>query len=76
MSKKKLIGKVIKDQNDKTIVVLVKRKYVHPFFGKVMTSAKKYHVHDESNKFKKGDEVKIVESKPFSKMKRWEVLSK
>ena len=67
---------IIKDQNDKTIVVLVKRKYVHPFFGKVMTSAKKYHVHDEMNKFKKGDEVKIVESKPFSKMKRWEVLSK
>ena len=76
MSKKKLIGKVIKDQNDKTIVVLVKRKYVHPFFGKVMTSAKKYHVHDESNKFKIGDDVKIVESRPYSKMKRWKVIDK
>ena len=76
MSKKKLIGKVIKDQNDKTIIVLVKRRYSHPFFGKVMSSTKKYHVHDEKNRFKKGDEVKIIESKPFSKMKRWEVLNK
>ena len=76
MSKKILNGKVIRDQNDKTIVVLVKRKYSHPFFGKVITSSKKYHVHDETNKFKVGDMVKIIESKPFSKMKKWEVISK
>ena len=76
MSKKILNGKVIKDRNDKTIVVLVKRRYSHPFFGKVMTSSKKYHAHDESNKFKIGDEVKIIESKPFSKKKRWEVINK
>ena len=75
MSKKILNGKVIKDKNNKTIVVLVKRKYSHPFFGKVISSAKKYHVHDEKNKFKKGDEVKIIESKPFSKKKKWEVLN-
>ncbi len=73
MSKKVLDGKVIKDKNDKTIVVLVKRRYIHPFFKKVMTSSKKYHVHDENNKFKIGDMVKIIESKPHSKMKRWEV---
>jgi len=75
MSKKILDGKVIKDKNDKTIIVLVKRRYAHPFFGKVITSSKKYHVHDEGNKFKIGDTVKIVESKPHSKMKRWQVLS-
>ena len=74
MSKKKLNGKVVSDKNDKTIIVLVKRKYSHPFFGKVMNSTKKYHVHDEKNKFKIGDEVKIIESKPYSKKKRWEVL--
>jgi len=76
MTKKILNGKVVKDKNDKTIVVLVKRKYVHPFFGKVLTSSKKYHAHDESNKYKIGDEVKIVESKPFSKKKKWEVINK
>jgi len=74
MTKKILNGKVINDRNDKTIIVLVKRRYIHPFFSKVMTSSKKYHVHDEKNKFKIGDEVKIRESKPFSKKKRWEVL--
>jgi len=76
MSKKILHGRVIRDKNDKTIVVLVKRKYSHSFFDKVMTSSKKYHAHDEKNNFKVGDDVKIVESKPFSKKKRWEVLTK
>tara|TARA_B100000029_G_scaffold417898_1_gene422724 strand:+ start:327 stop:557 length:231 start_codon:yes stop_codon:yes gene_type:complete len=76
MTKKTLTGKVIKDKNDKTIVVLVKRKYSHPFFKKVMTSAKKYHAHDSNNKYKIGDIVNIIESKPYSKKKRWEVISK
>ena len=76
MTKKILNGTVIRDKNNKTIVVVVKRKYSHPFFGKVITSSKKYHVHDETNKFKVGDMVKIIESKPFSKMKKWEVISK
>ena len=76
MSKKTLKGKVIKDKNDKTIVVLVKRKYSHPFFKKVMTSSKKYHAHDEKNKFKVGDIVEIIESKPFSKKKKWKILNK
>ena len=75
MTKRILDGEVIKDKNNKTIVVLVKRKYLHPFFEKVMTSSKKYHAHDEKNKYKIGDEVKIIESKPFSKMKRWEVIN-
>ena len=76
MTKKILDGTVIKDKNDKTIVVLVKRKFIHSFFGKVMTSSKKYHAHDKDNKFKIGDQVKIVESKPFSKKKKWEAISK
>tara|TARA_B100001123_G_scaffold389756_1_gene466758 strand:- start:313 stop:543 length:231 start_codon:yes stop_codon:yes gene_type:complete len=76
MTKKELNGKVVKDKNDKTIIVMVKRKYSHPFFGKVMTSSKKYHVHDENNKFKIGDDVKIIESKPYSKKKRWKVVDK
>jgi len=76
MTKKILKGKVIKDQNNKTIVVLVKRKYTHPFFDKVITSSKKYHAHDEDNKFKIGDSVKIIESKPFSKKKKWEAINK
>ena len=76
MSKKILNGEVIRDKNDKTIVVLVKRKYSHPFFKKVINSSKKYHVHDEKNKFKIGDYVKIIESKPYSKKKRWEIMNK
>ncbi len=76
MTKKILKGKVIKDKNEKTIVVLVKRKFAHPFFGKVITTSRKYHAHDEKNKFKIGDEVKIIESRPYSKMKRWEVINK
>ena len=76
MTKKILKGKVIKDQNNKTIVVLVKRKYTHPFFEKLITSSKKYHAHDEDNKFKIGDSVKIIESRPFSKKKKWEVINK
>ena len=70
MSKKILNGKVVQDKNNKTIVVLVKRKYVHPFFSKVITSTKKYHAHDEKNKYKVGDNIKIIESKPFSKKKK------
>ena len=76
MSKKVLSGKVVKDKNDKTVVVLVKRRYIHPFFKKVLTSSKKYHAHDEKNEFKIGDNVKIIESKPHSKMKKWETVNK
>ena len=76
MSKKTLKGKVIRDKNNKTVVVLVKRKFSNPFFKKVITSSKKYHAHDEKNKFKIGDDIKIIESRPFSKTKRWEVINK
>ena len=74
MTKKILKGKVISDKNKKTVVVLVERKYQHPFFKKVVKSKKKYHAHDEKNIFKNGDVVKIKESKPFSKNKRYIVM--
>ena len=74
MTKKILNGWVIKDKNNKTIVVLVKRRYSHPFFKKVITSSKKYHAHDEENKFKVGDNVKIIESRPISKLNSWITL--
>ena len=76
MTKKVLEGKVVSDKSDKTIVVEVKRKFIHPFYGKVISRSKKYHSHDEKNKFKKGDLVKIIESKPISKLKTWEVVDK
>ena len=62
MPKKILNGKVIKDKNDKTIIVLVKRRYSHPFFKKVITSSKKYHAHDEKNKYKVGEQFMNVSS--------------
>ena len=76
MTRKIYTGKVISDKNNKTIVVLVKRKYVHPFFKKVMNVSKKYHAHDEENKFKTGNIVKIVECRPVSKKKKYEVIYK
>jgi small subunit ribosomal protein S17 len=74
MTKRTLNGVVVNDKSNKTVVVLVKRKYSHPLFDKVMTASKKYHAHDEKNKFKIGDKVKIIESRPISKKKKWMVV--
>ena len=74
MPKKILTGIVVSDKPNKTITVLVERKYQHPLLKKVVKVRKKYNVHDEKNKFKNGDTVSIIESKPFSKNKRFEVL--
>ena len=74
MTKRVLQGEVISNKNDKTIVVKVQRRFRHPFYGKVISRSKKYHAHDEKNKFKEGEEVKIIESKPFSKKKTWQVM--
>ena len=76
MTKRVLKGQVVSDKNNKTIVVEVKRRFKHPFYGKVISRSKKYHAHDENNKFKKGDFVKIIESKPISKLKTWAVMDK
>ena len=74
MPKKILSGVVIGDKPNKTITVMVERKYQHPLLKKVIRSKKKYNVHDEENKFKTGDKVKIIESKPYSKTKKFEVM--
>ena len=74
MPKKILTGVVISDKPNKTITVLVERKYQHPVLKKVIKSKKKYNVHDENNKYKNGDKVSIIECKPYSKNKKFEVL--
>ena len=74
MPKKILTGIVISDKPNKTITVLVERKYQHPILRKVVKVKKKYNAHDENNKFKNGDKVSIIESKPFSKSKKFQVL--
>ena len=74
MPKKILSGIVVSDKPDKTITVVVERKYQHPIFKKIIKSKKKYSVHDKDNKYKNGDKVSIIECKPFSKTKKFEVL--
>ncbi len=74
MPKKILSGIVVGDKPDKTVTVLVERKYQHPILKKVMKARKKYNAHDENNKFKNGDKVTIRESRPYSKNKRFEVI--
>jgi len=74
MPKRVLQGTVVSDKNDKTIVVLVERRFRHPVLKKTIRRSKKYHAHDAANKFKVGDAVSIQESVPISKNKRWVVL--
>jgi len=74
MPKKILTGIVVSDKPNKTVTVLVERKYQHPVLKKVLKVRKKYNAHDENNKFKKGDKVSIIESKPFSKNKKFQVM--
>ena len=76
MTKKILKGLVKSAKSDKTIVVVVTRKFKHPFYEKIIKRSKKYHAHDENNKFKEGEKVSIIESKPFSKKKTWQVMDK
>ena len=74
MPKKILSGVVVSDKPNKTITVLVERKYQHPVLKKVMKARKKYNAHDEENKYKTGDKVSIRESRPYSKNKKFEVI--
>ena len=74
MPKKILIGTVVSDKPNKTVTVMVERKYQHPVLKKVVKVKKKYNAHDENNKFKNGDKVSIIESKPFSKNKKFQVM--
>ena len=74
MPKKVLTGIVVSDKANKTITVMVERKYSHPVLKKVVKVRKKYNAHDENNKYKNGDKVSIIESKPYSKNKKFEVM--
>ena len=73
MPKKILSGIVVSDKPNKTITVMVERKYQHPVLKKVIKARKNYSVHDENNKYKSGDKVSIIECKPFSKTKKFQV---
>ena len=76
MTKRLIQVKVLSAKNNKTIVVEVTRTFRHPLYQKVLRRRKKYHAHDEQNKFKEGEKVSIIESKPISKKKRWEAVYK
>lgn len=69
--RKELVGRVVSDKMDKTVVVSVQRTKKHPLYGKYIRVNKKYKAHDEQNSASMGDTVKIIESKPISKEKRW-----
>ncbi len=72
-SRKVRIGVVVSDAGDKTVTVSVERRFAHPLYGKQVGKSKRYHAHDENNEFRVGDKVRIVETRPLSKTKRWRV---
>ncbi|MBT4989535.1 MAG: 30S ribosomal protein S17 [Rickettsiales bacterium] len=74
MPKRVLQGVVVSDKTEKTIVVSVTRRFMHPIYRKYITKSKKYHAHDDLNKAKTGDHVSIEESVPISKLKRWRLI--
>ena len=76
MPKRVLTGTVVSDKGDKTVVVSVERRVKHPLYGKIIKRSKKYHAHDEGNAFKAGEQVRIQECAPISKLKTWEVLDR
>ena len=73
-SRKVRQGIVVSDVNDKTCVVKIEQRKPHPIYGKMMTSTKKFHAHDERNECGVGDTVEIMETRPLSKMKRWRLV--
>ena len=68
-------GVVVSDKTDKTIVVRVERRVMHPVYKKIIRRSSKFHAHDPENSHKTGDIVRIRECRPISKLKRWEVLA-
>tara|TARA_B100000965_G_scaffold346626_1_gene318070 strand:- start:48 stop:293 length:246 start_codon:yes stop_codon:yes gene_type:complete len=71
MPKRILSGTVVSSNSNKTIVVQVTRRVKHKLYKKIISRSKKYHVHDQDNIYKVGDSVRIIESKPISKLKSW-----
>ncbi|HIN87981.1 MAG TPA: 30S ribosomal protein S17 [Nitrospinaceae bacterium] len=74
VNKKTMTGVVVSNKMDKTVVIKVERKFSHPVFKKVVKTTKKYKVHDEKNECLEGDLVRIQETRPLSKEKRWRLL--
>jgi small subunit ribosomal protein S17 len=76
MPKRILQGVVVSDKNDKTVVVLVERRFTHPVMKKTVRQTKNYHAHDEKKIAKQGDVVRIEECRPISQLKRWMLVEK
>ncbi len=76
MPRRVLQGPVVSDKGDKTVVVRVDRRVMHPMLRKVVRKSKRYHAHDENNEFKVGDIVRIEECRPISKLKTWRVIGR
>ena len=76
MPKRVLSGTVVSDKGEKTVVVRVERRVKHPLYGKIIKLSKKYHAHDEGNAYKAGEQVRIEECSPISKLKTWTVLDR
>ena len=76
MPERILIGTVVSDKTDKTVVVKVERKVKHPLYGKIIRRSKKYHAHDETNEYREGETVRIEETAPMSKLKTWKVIGR
>ena len=74
MPKRVLTGTVVSDKTDKTVVVRVERRVKHPLYGKIIKRSKKYHAHDEANAYRPGEQVRIEECAPISKLKTWRVI--
>jgi small subunit ribosomal protein S17 len=68
------VGVVVSDKPDKTVIVKVERRLSHPLYGKSVARSQKYYAHDEKNEYKIGDTVRITETRPLSKLKRWRVI--
>ncbi|HET8769585.1 MAG TPA: 30S ribosomal protein S17 [Gemmatimonadaceae bacterium] len=73
-ARKTRLGLVVSDKMDKTVVVAIERRVPHPVYGKMVTRTKRLKAHDEANSAKTGDKVRIVETRPLSKDKRWRLL--
>ena len=75
MPRRILEGNIVSDKMDKTVTVLVERRFMHPVYKKYVRKSDKYAAHDEANTYKTGDRVMIEECRPLSKNKRWKVVS-
>ena len=73
-ARKERVGKVVSSKMNKTITVLTERRYKHPVYGKYMNKSKKFLVHDEKEECNEGDTVRIMETRPLSKRKRWRLV--